>query len=129
MQIYYVGDENKCAEVLDAFENAGFLVRTFDAPDTAQIALEEMAFLKAEMPSLVLLDATDPGTDLSALRTAIQNMLRVHAFLHVCAVTGMKYGLFHEAMEGLGMLRPLPLNPTAADAQRLLEKLRSLMPQ
>ena len=81
------------------------------------------ALLKSAAPALIVLDMALPQV---ALREAVISLLMVDARVHCAVVTDMAADDFHDAMEGLGILMPLPVACGAADAAQLLHALDSL---
>ncbi|MBO4369640.1 MAG: hypothetical protein J5803_06035 [Desulfovibrio sp.] len=74
-------------------------------------------------PVLVVLDTREEADD---LRLSAMRILKTCAFTQITAVTNIDAQRFHDAMEGLGMLAPLPKNPQAADGARVLTALKTL---
>lgn len=80
---------------------------------------------RRDIPVLALLDP--PSGDHA--RAWVMDLMMIDAGMHTAVVTEMDEGVFHDAMEGLGILTPLPPEPTASDARRvlgLLEQVESL---
>ncbi len=107
--------------VLDPFLEAGFAVHSVRSPEEALSQIEP-----ADPPALVLLDARDDAR-VDALRAAAMSMLSHCAFTFLAAVTPIRPEEFHDAMEGLGMLPPLPEKPVRKDGEALLATLRTLL--
>lgn len=78
--------------------------------------------IRATPPRLVILDP-QPDTD---IRAAIIEILKINAAVHTAVVSRLEEEAFHEAMEGLGILMPLPPSPGPADAQLLLTTLSAM---
>ena len=72
---------------------------------------------------LVILDLSRDGGE---IRSAVFQILSVNALIHTCATTDRNAEEFHEAMEGLGMLPPLPADPKENDISALLDALEQL---
>lgn len=81
------------------------------------------AQLRSNTPNLAILDLNLEG---QGIRDAVIELLMVNASVHSVVVTDMGADDFHEFTEGLGVLMPLPQNPTAADAEELVKKLAAL---
>ena len=75
----------------------------------------------------VALAVLDTGSDIAALRKSVMDILTVNAMTNVASVSGMGEEMFHDAMEGLGMIMDLPLEPEEADVARLLEALKVIL--
>ena len=76
--------------------------------------------LRTQKAALAVIDL---GLDNAALRTAVFNILSIDAMTHTVSVSAMTEEEFHDAMEGLGMLMNLPLQPAAADIERMMDAL------
>ena len=76
-----------------------------------------------EHPVLAVLDP--PSTELA--RSWVTALMMIDAGMHTAVVTDMPVEVFHDEMEGLGILTSLPLKPTAQDAQKMFELLRGVM--
>ena len=83
--------------------------------------------LEAVRGGHVALVVLDTGSDIGALRGEVMAILTVNAMTNVASVCGMGEETFHDAMEGLGMIMDLPLEPEEADVERLLVALRSII--
>ena len=73
-------------------------------------------------PALVVLD---PASQEQARQDVI-GIMRVNALVHTAVVTDMAEEAFHDAMEGLGILAPLPTAPGADDARQLVRLLNEI---
>ena len=91
---------------------------------TAGTLEEGLESVRSGHVALVVLDT---GSDISALRREVMAVLTVNAMTNVSSVCGMGEETFHDAMEGLGMIMDLPLEPEEADVERLLVALRSIV--
>ncbi|MBR5734861.1 MAG: hypothetical protein IKX79_04925 [Desulfovibrionaceae bacterium] len=118
------------APALTPFTDAGFAVR-----EESSLAAALPHIDPAAPPALVLLDASSnaasnaAGNDSGkALREAASAVLSRCALTYLAAVSPMDPESFHDAMEGLGMLPPLPPHPTKEDGEALLESLRRFLP-
>ncbi len=111
--IVYVGKTPRAAFV-QALRAAGRDVR-----ETATLE-EARALLKNDAPALMVLDVALPA---AALREAVIALLMIDARTHCAVVTDMDTEAFHDAMEGLGILMPLPVACGAEDAALLLKTL------
>ena len=81
---------------------------------------EVLSALRSRKAALVVLDI---GSDRVAIRNAVFSVLSVDAMIHTAAAVDMDPETFHDAMEGLGMLTALPLEPSAADVDGLMDAL------
>lgn len=99
------------------FEARGADLRTAGTLDDGLKALNE------RHAALVVLDL---GTDRATVRQAVFRVLSVDAMIHTAAVTDMSAEEFHDAMEGLGMLTSLPMQPSTADVDRLMDALQAM---
>lgn len=88
--------------------------------DTPEEALNAAA---KSLPALVLLDEPEEGS----AAEAVQDLLRVNAMINTAVFTRLSPREFHEAYEGLGVLKGLPLTPGPEDARELMETLNRLM--
>ena len=104
-------------EFVDALRRAGREVRAVASLADAQKAL------RTEPPAVAVLDME---LDAAALREALISLLMIDARVHAAVVTDMAPDVFEDAMEGLGVLLPLPSDPGAAGAKALLCALEAL---
>lgn len=102
---------------LPVFGRRGYAVRR------AADAAEGLEIVRAAAPRLAVLDL---DLDPAALRQAVIDILMVNAAVHTAAVTPLSDEEFHDAMEGLGMLMPLPPASGPGDVERLLDALDAL---
>ena len=112
----------KLEEAVAPFRQDGFAVHTADTLDEALSLIDPAA-----PPALVLLDAD--GLDEIGLREWGMRVISCSALTWVTAVTAMDAETFHDAMEGLGMLPPLPKTPSRSDGEALLTALRRFVPK
>ena len=89
------------------------------APDAAK-ALEVAAVAR---PVLCVADENLP--DLDAF-TLVARLMQQNALIFTAVVSGLSEADFHEAGEGLGILKRLPQNPDAAAAKDLLATLATV---
>lgn len=75
---------------------------------------------KAEAPRLVVIDTNLPDTEPLKL---VVDIMMVSAMTNTAVVTDMSEDDFHEASEGYGVLKALPVNPTKEDGRELAELL------
>lgn len=76
-----------------------------------------------EHPVLAVLDP--PSGELA--RSWVTALMMIDAGMHTAVVTDMPAEVFHDEMEGLGILTSLPLKPTSQDAQKMFELLKGVM--
>jgi len=110
---------------LRPFVRSGFGVQK--APTLAE-GLEKLKASLPHPPALVLLDEGEGRRGDSAMRSAVMQILAVSAFTYVCAISSRSAEELHDAMEGLGMLSPLPAEPAEADGEALLQRLARFVP-
>ena len=53
-------------------------------------------------------------------------IMRMNALVHTAVVSDMPEDVFHDVMEGLGILASLPTSPAAEDARRVTRLLTEL---
>ena len=113
-------DPARLAPAMRPFVRRGITV--LEAPTLAG----GLAALKAALPhppALVLLDEGEGRSDDGAMRRAVMQIIAASAFTYVSAVSSRSAEELHDAMEGLGMLAPLPAEPGEADGEALLQQL------
>ncbi|OGR39483.1 MAG: hypothetical protein A2051_02770 [Desulfovibrionales bacterium GWA2_65_9] len=82
------------------------------------------ATLKTIPPAFVVLDeGLNGGPPLELARELIQ----VNAMVNIAVVSALGAEAFHEASEGLGILAPVPVQPTAADGAALAKVFRRFL--
>ena len=77
---------------------------------------------RRDIPVLALLDP--PSGDHA--RAWVLELMMIDAGMHTAVVTEMDEEVFHDVMEGLGILASLPTTPTADDARRMTRLLTEL---
>jgi DNA-binding NarL/FixJ family response regulator len=80
--------------------------------------------VRSSAPHLVVIDTTLPD---AAPLELVNRLLMVNAMVNTAVVSPLAEEEFHEASEGLGVLRRLPEAPTKDDAADLLKKLRVVL--
>ncbi|MBO4313132.1 MAG: hypothetical protein J5838_02450 [Desulfovibrio sp.] len=110
------------AAAMKPFADAGFHVVSMRNTEEAEAAMAMRRDENAGQPALVVIDASS-GMTPRALREQGMRFLRLSAFTYLSVVTSMTGAEFHDAMEGLGMLPPLPADPGEADGRKLVEAL------
>ncbi len=116
-------DVSSLADALAPFKEAGFTLHIEATLDAALPLLHP-----ATPPALVLIDARQ-NMDGAALRQAVMRVLSRCALTWISAVTSISAVAFHDAMEGLGMLPPLPTTPNKKDGEALLSALQRFQPK
>ena len=107
--------QDKCQPALDVFTAKGCTIRSFDTLQAACEALE-----KAETkPDLAILDESEGRQDPTTMRKAVMELMRINAFTYVTAMTSFDAEVYHDAMEGLGMLTALPCPAKTEDGEML----------
>ena len=126
MEILLVSAEpSRYAQALAPFARRGASLAS------APTLQEGLSAIKASLPSppaLVILDEGEDRAGDQALRQAVMQIIKASAFTYVCAISSRPAETLHDAMEGLGMLPPLPANPTEADGEHLLQQLSRFVP-
>ena len=110
------------------FEKYGAALRM--APDMP----EALDSLKEKKAALALLDlfggeAWNSEIHASAMKKAVISILMQDAMTNTASVCGMGEETFHDAMEGLGMINDLPAQPSEADVEDLMSRLRVILGQ
>lgn len=85
---------------------------------------EALAMVKAAPPAFAVLDQGLAAGEPLALAT---KFVMVNAMVNLAVVSSLGEEEFHEASEGLGILAPVPENPTAADGAALAEVFRRFL--
>ncbi len=101
----------------DALADAGHAVHVVATAEDAADAVATAA------PGLCVVDAGLPGGDPFAL---VARIMRASAMVNTAVVSDLSDEDFHEAGEGLGILKRLPPGPGPAEAEALLEALAGL---
>lgn len=91
--------------------------------DIETTGADALARVKAEPSRLVVIDTGLP--DFEPLKLVVEIMM-VSAMTNTAVVTDMTEEDFHEASEGYGVLKGLPVNPTKEDGVELAELLESI---
>ena len=91
-------------------------------------ALDTLGEKKANPPALVILDESEDRGTGQGMRQAAMAILRVCPFTYLTAMTDAPWEEYHDAMEGLGMLKPLPKRPSEENGKRLLSDLGACIP-
>ena len=110
-------------DAMHPFLEAGFTIQTEKNVDTALARLNP-----AHPPALILLDASDDNEG-SSLRKDCMRVLAQCAMTCISATSPIPKKHFHSVMEGLGMLPPLPPNPSRHDGESLLTTLQRFLPR
>ncbi len=88
--------------------------------------------LREKKASLALLDIFggrpwNGAEDAKTLRDAAISILMVDAMTNMASSCGMGHDVFHDAMEGMGMIDDLPAQPSADDVDGLMTRLVSIL--
>ena len=78
--------------------------------------------VQRQTPHLVVIDSNTQ----EQARQDVIGIMRVNALVHTAVVTDMAEEVFHDAMEGLGILASLPPVPGQDDARRLVRLLTEI---
>lgn len=108
-------------------EIADFLVELAGASQ-AEVEVETsgagaLERIKTDLPRLVVIDKGLP--DFEPLKLVLEIMM-VSAMTLTAVVTDMSEDDFHEASEGYGVLKALPVNPGSGDGRELAELLKGM---
>ena len=118
MHIFLASKEQaKWQDFNEVFIQKGSTIRSMQSLEEVQVAMKE------EAPQLIILDL---GLEGQIMRDSVSSLLMINAFVHTCLVSTMSGDDFHEYTEGLGILMPLPENPSANDAHKVLEALQGV---
>ena len=82
-----------------------------------------LASVTERAPALCVADGTLPDMEPFAL---VARLMQVNALVHTAVVSELSEEDFHEAGEGLGILRRLPATAGAAEARELLAALATV---
>lgn len=104
------------AAFISELERRGCAVSTATTPEDC------LASVRRQPPTLAVLDA---GSH-EAAKAVVMDIMRANALVYTAVVTDLPEEAFHDAMEGLGILAPLPAAPAAAEADHLLRLLADL---
>ena len=88
---------------------------------SAKAALE---MIKSKPFDLVVTDET--LVDMTGLEL-IENVVKTNPMINTASVSSLSADDYHEASEGLGVLKQLPAKPSQADGKDLMEYLRKIM--
>ena len=105
------------APFVEELERQGCAVTTVADPAACKDRVQGQA------PHLVVVDAATQ----EQARQDVIGIMRVNALVHTAVVTDMAEGLFHDVMEGLGILCSLPPEPGPEDARRLVRLLTDIL--
>ena len=78
--------------------------------------------VQGQAPALVVLDSASQ----EHAKQDVIGIMRVNALVHTAVVSDMPEDVFHDVMEGLGILASLPTSPAAEDARRVTRLLTEL---
>ena len=92
------------------------------AVTTVADAAECTACVQRQAPHLVVVDAPTQ----EQARQDVIGIMRANALVHTAVVTEMAEEVFHDVMEGLGILASLPPAPGVDDARRLVRLLNEI---
>ena len=107
------------AAFVEELERQGCAVTTVADADACKRCVQKQA------PALVVLDSASQ----EQAKQDVIGIMRVNALVHTAVVSDMPEDVFHDVMEGLGILTPLPPQPMPSDARKmlgLLEQVESL---
>lgn len=78
--------------------------------------------VQRQAPALVVLDSASQ----EQAKQNVIDIMRVNALVHTAVVSDMPEDVFHDVMDGLGILASLPTSPAAEDARRVTRLLTEL---
>lgn len=111
--------------LLPAFERKGGKVRFAAGMEEA---LDSLRASKAQFALLDIFGGEAWSDDkAAALRNAVISILMVDAMTNMASACGMGDEVFHDAMEGLGMINDLPAAPVAEDVESLMDALKVIL--
>jgi len=118
MDIFLVSNKHEKWDAFNAeMTHSAIQISPMDSLENAQENLKKHA------PTLIILDLELEG---KAIRDAVISLLMISAIVHTAVVSSMSEEDFHEYTEGLGIIAPLPENPSADDAKYILAVLQEL---
>ena len=118
MDIFLVSHTHQKWDAFNAeMANSAIEIRKMDSLESAQESLRKQA------PTLIILDL---GLDGKPMRDAVISLLMINAVVHTAVVSSMNEEDFHEYTEGLGIIAPLPENPSTENAKTIITILKSL---
>lgn len=121
MEMYLVSATPKAfSQVFEPFIEKGITLTLQPGLDEAVRALKACGDSK---PSLIVLDESEGRSESGTMRRACMQLLALSPFSYCTAISSLPETDFHDAMEGLGMLSPLPLHPGRRDVLRLIGDL------
>ena len=124
MELYYIGTmQEKCQPALAVFAAKGCAIRSFASLKEACAALEQTT----PKPELVILDESDGRQDPTIMRRAVMDIMSINAFTYATAMSSLEAEVYHDAMEGLGMLTALPCPAKTSDGERLWAELANFV--
>jgi len=83
-----------------------------------------LAAVKAVPPAFIVIDqGLEAGEPLSLTK----QLVMVNAMINVAVVSALDPETFHEASEGLGILAPVPADPSASNGAELAEVFRRFL--
>ena len=116
MDILIISDTpQKWIPCIPILEQAGGAVSTVPAMP------EALAYIRNTPPVLAILDT---ATDAKTIRQHIIDILMINASVHTAVTSEMPEEVFHDTMEGLGILMSLPPVPGQGDMLVLLDRLK-----
>ena len=118
MDILLVSDTpEKWSDCIAVLEQKGY------RPVTVTNMTDALSSIRTTPPVLAILDS---DMDAGGIRKAVIDILMVNAAVHTAVSSEMPDEVFHDAMEGLGILMGLPLHPSPADMITLLDALEKV---
>lgn len=92
--------------------------------DFAPTGAAALGAVSGEAPALCVIDETLPDMDGFTL---VARIMQKNALIHTAVISALSDEDFHEAGEGLGILKRLPLEPGGNDARELLAALSQMV--
>jgi len=112
-------DAQEMGDFTSALESADGVELTL-----AGTGLAALEIAKSKKPQVVVVGENVPDFK---TRELLMALLQVNAMINTAVITDMNEEAFHDFYEGFGVLLPLPLRPSADDAEALLAKARSVL--
>ena len=120
--ILVVDDEREIADLVELYlQNENYAVFKFYS------AREALACVESTELDLAILDESEERQDPATMRRAVMDVMSINAFTYATAMTSFDAEVYHDAMEGLGMLTALPCPARTADGERLWAELANFV--
>ncbi len=111
-------DKSQWSDFAGSLEETGKIQLNW--ADSGQAALDAAK----EQNTHLVVTAENAG-DMAGLQLAAR-LIQVNAMINCAVASSMSEDDFHEASEGLGIMKQLPLTPSREDAQAIVKKLMQI---